>query len=68
MLKVCGADRSDGVGTKLIDAARESDLSVDWSYLEIGAPSLPRWQRTLEFYTSYGLSTVWPRLSIGLAK
>ena len=68
ILKVCGADRYDGVGTKLIDAAREFDLSLDWSHLEVGEPSLPRWQRTSELYTSYGFSAVRPRFSIGLAK
>jgi GNAT superfamily N-acetyltransferase len=60
--------RSDGVGTKLIDAARAFGLTLDWNHLEVGAPPLPRWQRTLNFYTSYGFSTIGPRLSIGLAK
>ena len=60
------ACRSDGVGTKLIDAARELSITLGWSHLEVGAPSLPRWQRTVDFYTSYGFSIVGPRLSIGL--
>lgn len=60
--------RSDGVGTKLIDAAREFSRTLGWSHLEVGAPPLPRWQRTLDFYTSYGFRIVGPRLSIGLTK
>ncbi len=60
--------RSDGVGTKLIDAAKEFSLGLGWNHLEVGAPSLPRWQRTLDFYTYSGFSIIGPRLSIGLPK
>ena len=43
--------RSDRAGTKPIDAAKEFSLGLGWNHLEVGAPSLPRWQRTLDFYT-----------------
>jgi GNAT superfamily N-acetyltransferase len=62
------AYRSDGVGTKLRDAVRAFGLTLDWSYLEVGAIPLPHWQRTLNFYMSYGFRSKGFRLSIGLAK
>ena len=37
------AYRSDGVGTKLIDLVRAFGLTLDWNYLEVGAPPLPDW-------------------------
>ena len=58
--------RSAGVGTRLIGAAKEFSWGLGWKHLEVGAPSLPRWQRTLDFYTSSGFNIIGPRLSIGL--
>ena len=54
--------RSEGVGGRLIDAAVTLGESRGWSMIEVGAPDVPRWQRTLDFYVRRGFVEVGPRL------
>ncbi len=58
--------RSAGVGAKLIDAACEFGRERKWSMIEVGAPDVPRWQRTVDFYLRYGFKEIGPRLEIDL--
>lgn len=54
--------RSLAVGAKLVDAAREFGRAQKWSMLEVGAPEIPKWQRTVDFYVKTGFHVVGPRL------
>jgi GNAT superfamily N-acetyltransferase len=54
--------RSLAVGAKLIDEAREFGREQKWSMLEVGAPEIPKWQRTVDFYVKTGFHIVGPRL------
>ncbi len=56
--------RSGGLGADFIKAARVFGHSKGWRILEVGAPDVPRWQRTVNFYLSQGFSEVGPRLEI----
>jgi hypothetical protein len=49
--------RSKGVGAKLLAAARDFGISRIWKRLEVGAPDVPRWDKTVAFYLSYGDSS-----------
>ncbi|MFP6745114.1 MAG: hypothetical protein VCB77_08015, partial [Alphaproteobacteria bacterium] len=33
---------------------------LGWLELEVGAPDVPRWQRTVDFYLGYGFKEVGP--------
>ena len=55
-------DRSAGLGRRLIEAAVAHARKAGWTRLEVGAPDLPRWQRTAEFYQANGFTLVGPRL------
>lgn len=54
--------RSAGVGAQLVDAAVAHGRSCNWSMIEVGAPDVPRWQRTVDFYWRCGFVEVGPRL------
>jgi GNAT superfamily N-acetyltransferase len=54
--------RSKGVGGRLLAAAKEFGNFRNWRRLEVGAPSVPRWERTVAFYVSNGFDEVGPRL------
>ena len=58
--------RSHQVGAALIDAACVIGEEAGWAHLEVGAPDVPRWQRTVDFYTGYGFYIVGPRLHLDL--
>lgn len=60
--------RSKGVGVKLVDAVREFGQCKGWPFLEVGAPSQPKWVRTYEFYKRYGFKDIGPRLELGMAR
>lgn len=55
-------DRSAGLGRRLIEAAIDHARKAGWTRLEVGAPDLPRWQRTADFYRANGFVPVGPRL------
>jgi len=59
--------RSSGVGAALIRAGTELARARNWSMLEVGAPDVPRWQKTVDFYTRNGFLTVGPRLYLPLS-
>ena len=58
--------RSAGVAAKLIDAAAAFGRARGWRIIEVGAPDLPRWQRTVDFYKRYGFTEIGPRLEYDL--
>ena len=58
------AFRSKNVGEKLILRAKEFAKERSWEILEVGAPDVPRCQRTVNFYLKNGFSEIGPRLEI----
>lgn len=58
--------RSTGIGKRLVDAAVAFSRNRCWPFLEVGAPSLPRWQRTFDFYKRLGFKEIGPRLELRL--
>jgi len=46
----------------LLNAPVDFGRSRQWGRLEVGAPSAPRWRRTLGFYLNNGFKEVGPRL------
>jgi GNAT superfamily N-acetyltransferase len=58
--------RSIGVGAKLISAAAEFGRERGWADLEVGAPSVPVGQRTVDFYLRNGFEEIGPRLDLRL--
>ena len=54
--------RSSGLGAKLIEKALEFGQSMGWTMLEVGAPDVPKWQRTVDFYRRNGFTEIGPRL------
>lgn len=54
--------RSKGVAVVLMKAAAEEGKRRNWRRLEVGAPPLPEWRRTVEFYLREGFEEVGPRL------
>lgn len=61
-LYVRPALRSTGLGQRLIDAAVAFARDRAWTRLEVGAPEMPRWQRSVDFYERCGFVIVGPRL------
>jgi len=59
--------RSAGVGAQLIRAAVEFGRERGWSLLEVGAPEVPKWQRTVEFYSRCGFAVIGPRMTLYLS-
>ena len=58
--------RGGSVGTQLIDSAVDLARERGWLRLEVGAPAVPQWQRTVAFYERYGFTTIGPRLKFEL--
>jgi GNAT superfamily N-acetyltransferase len=58
--------RSKGVGALLLEAAVEFGRQRGWSNIEVGAPRVPAWQRTFDFYRRNGFEEVGPRLDLAL--
>ncbi len=58
--------RSGKIGELLISRAREFARGRAWEVLEVGAPDVPRCQRTLDFYLENGFSEVGPRLEMAV--
>ena len=59
--------RSKGVGALLIEAAVSFGRERGWLGIEVGAPSPPTWQRTIDFYRRHGFEEVGPRLDLTLS-
>ena len=66
-LYVVPEHRSTGVGAQLVRAAVEFGRERGWSLLEVGAPGVPRWQRTVDFYARCGFEEVGPRMTLYLS-
>lgn len=60
--------RSAGVGKGLIEAAEEFARQRGWTRLEVGAPEMPKWEATVNFYRRLGFSEVGPRLKLELGR
>ena len=56
--------RSKKIGEKLISRAKDFAKEKKWGILEVGAPDVPRCQRTVNFYLNNGFSEIGPRLEI----
>lgn len=58
--------RSKSVGALLIEAAVTFGRTRGWPNIEVGAPGVPRWQRTVDFYLRNGFEEIGPRLDLSL--
>jgi GNAT superfamily N-acetyltransferase len=65
-LYVRPAFRNQHVGSQLIHAAIEFGKTQGWSRLEVGAPPIPQWKRTVSFYQQNGFVKLGPRLKLPL--
>lgn len=54
--------RSQGVGPELLKEAIRFGHAMEWRRLEVGAPDVPRWNRTVSFYLRNCFEEVGPRL------
>lgn len=66
-LYVAPEHRSSGIGAQLVKAAVEFGRERGWSLLEVGAPEVPKWQRTVDFYSRCGFSITGPRMTFDLS-
>lgn len=58
--------RSQNIGALLTDAVVAFARERAWPFVEVGAPSIPTWQRTVDFYLKRGFEEVGPRLYLTL--
>ena len=58
--------RSKKIGEELITQAKRFAKERGWSVLEVGAPDVPRYQRTVNFYIKNGFSEIGPRLELNV--
>jgi GNAT superfamily N-acetyltransferase len=65
-LYVVPDSRSNNVGALLTEAAVAFGRTRKWPIIEVGAPSAPAWQRTIDFYLKRGFEEVGPRLQLTL--
>lgn len=65
-LYVDPAWRSRALGEELIEHARAFGKSRGWKNIEVGAPDLERWSRSIAFYKRLGFVEVGPRLDLTL--
>ncbi len=63
-LYVAPQTRSEGIGPELLKSAIEFGRTRRWGRLEVGAPDVPRWNRTVSFYLNNGFVEVGPRLKL----
>jgi len=59
--------RSNGAGPQLLAEAVRIGRAQGWDRMEVGAPSVPRWARTVAFYKDNGFVEIGPRLKLSLA-
>jgi GNAT superfamily N-acetyltransferase len=58
--------RSKNVGALLTEAAAAFGRKRNWPFIEVGAPGVPVWQRTVDFYLKNGFEEIGPRLYLKL--
>lgn len=63
-LYVTPNSRSKGVGLKLLAAAKDFGSIMEWERLEVGAPDVPKWNKTAAFYRRNGFDEIGPRFRI----
>jgi len=63
-LYVRSSFRGGFVGHRLLDAAVALARNRRWRRLEVGAPPVPQWQRTVTFYERNGFVVIGPRLKL----
>ncbi len=63
---VAPAERSKGIGHLLLKEAINHGRQCGWSRIEVGAPDLPKWVRTVDFYRREGFQEIGPRLKLAL--
>ena len=63
-LYVLPSSRSKGVGPKLLAAAKDFGSIMEWGRLEVGAPDVPKWNKTAAFYRRNGFDEIGPRFRI----
>ena len=63
-LYVAAECRSLGIAPKLIEEAKQIGRESGWGRLEVGAPDMPAWERTFNFYLREGFEEVGPRLKL----
>lgn len=61
---VAPAHRSRRLGRRMVEAAIAYARRAGWPHLEVGAPHVPRWQRSVDFYQACGFTMVGPRLHL----
>ena len=65
-LYVDPTQRSAGVGARLVAFAVEFGRERGWPVIKVGAPEVPQWQRTLDYYVKCGFCERGPRLMMVL--
>ena len=58
--------RSEGIGAQLIHASRVFGTAQGWTRLEVCAPPVPQWDRSVIFYQQNGFLLLGPRLKLPL--
>ncbi|MCF8068728.1 MAG: GNAT family N-acetyltransferase [Desulfobacterales bacterium] len=58
--------RSKAIGKKLIGRARSFAKEKSWEVIEVGAPDVPRCQKTVDFYLKTGFEEIGPRLEMSV--
>ena len=59
--------RRKGIGESLVRAAVEFGKSREWKRLEVCAPPVPPWERSVAFYCRNGFTQLGPRLKLPLS-
>jgi len=58
--------RSKDIGEKLIERVKSFAREKSWELIEVGAPDVPRCQKTVDFYLGNGFTEVGPRLELNV--
>ena len=64
---VAPGHRSEGVGARLVAAAKEHGRRRGWVRIDVTAPPEKRWERTVRFYERQGFVFTGPKLRCRLA-
>ena len=59
-------ERSKGIGHQLLKNVIDYGHQRKWKRFEVGAPSLQKWSRTVDFYRREGFEEIGPRLKLML--
>lgn len=65
-LYVSHAHRSSGIGNLLVEQAKNFAKEKGWKQIEVGAPDVMAWPRTIEFYKKKGFKEKGPKLRLDL--